>query len=253
MLDLIIVTGGSRGIGRSIVEKCASACKNMIVIGSSDAVHEVSVDGDCNIMPLKLNLKEWKTVKSSLSSALSNMHDIKSLGVVLCGAQLGPAGGLLDTNLEDWHDVYECNVIGNLAVVQSCAHVIKSGATTRVVFFGGGGAAFGYQEFSNYSLSKVATIRAAENLGLEFAKAGYDASVIALAPGAVSTRILDSVIAAGGEVRTRTDISEPTNFVFNFLTDKFPSKELNGKFLHVRDDVNISESKPDMFKLRRIQ
>ena len=124
----------------------------------------------------------------------------------------------------------------------------------RIAFMAGGGAAFAYPEFSGYALSKVATVRAAENLSIELSKFHPDSSVISIAPGAVATDILAKVIKHGGEVRTKTDISEPTNFVYKFLNDEFNAKELDGKFLHVRDDLESTDfSNKDIFKLRRIQ
>ncbi|MDA8150760.1 MAG: SDR family NAD(P)-dependent oxidoreductase [Nitrospiraceae bacterium] len=122
-------------------------------------------------------------------------------------------------------------------MVKSCAQYIDNGAKLRAVFFAGGGAAYGYPEFSGYALSKVAVVRSVENLAMELVSKGVDASVIALAPGAVATDMLSKVVAHGGVIKTRTDISEPTNFVRRFLSDEFDSKALNGRFLHVRDSI----------------
>jgi len=255
MLDLLVITGASRGIGANIVAKCATLCKTMIVLASSEIVENIS-SSDCKILPIRTDLSQYKKTQQLVYDEISKLGDINSLGIVLCGAQLGNPGGLLDANLDDWAATYDCNVFGSLAVVRACSHIIKSGAKTRVAFFAGGGAAFGYPEFSGYSLSKVAVVRAAENLGMELANSGYDASVIAIAPGAVATDMLAKVIASGAEVRTKTDISESTNFVYKFLNDEFPSKELNGKFLHVRDsinDIDYATANKDIFKLRRIQ
>jgi len=253
LLDLLIITGASKGIGASIVEKCSTICKTMIVIASSDKVNSITSD-NCKIIPVRVDLSQHDSVLNIVYDIVSNLKDINSLGIVLCGGQIGEPGGLLNANLNEWDALYRCNVLGNLAVIQSCSNIIKSGVKTRIVFFGGGGAAFAYPDFSGYALSKVATVRAAENLSVEFSNAGYDASVIALAPGAVATDILDKVIANGGKIRTKTDISEPTNFVYRFLNDELPSKKLNGKFLHVRDDMqSIDFSNEEIFKLRRIQ
>lgn len=256
MLDLLIVTGASKGIGASIVAKCASICKTMIVIASSEGILNTKVEGsNCKIIPLRLDLSNYMECHYAIYSATQKFKTINSIGIVLCASRLGEYGGILNSDLIDWNESYICNVLGNLAVIKGCSDlIIKSGVKTRIAFFAGGGAAFGNPEFSGYALSKVATVRAVENLSMEFAAAGHDASVIAIAPGAVATDMLAKVIASGAEIRTKTDISEPTNFVYNFLTDHFPSKELNGKFLHVRDDIkSIDFSNKDLFKLRRIQ
>jgi 3-oxoacyl-[acyl-carrier protein] reductase len=254
MLDLLIVTGASRGIGASIVKQCSSICKKMLVIASSDKVNSINLDDDCELIKLQLDLTNYNDVLEKVQAEVSKLGSISKLGIILCGAQIGEHGGLFSAELNDWENIYKCNVLGNLAVVKGCSDVIKSGAETKIAFFSGGGAAFGYPDFFGYALTKTAVVRSVENLALELSNAGYNASVIALAPGAVKTDMLDKVLAHGGSVLTRTDISEPTNFVFNFLTDKLPTKELNGKFLHVRDDLSSKDlSNKDIFKLRRIQ
>ena len=68
--------------------------------------------------------------------------------------------------------------------------------------------------------------------------------------------MLAKVIANGGMVKTKTDISEPVEFVRKFVFDEIPSRTLNGRFVHVRDDVNnldFSVLGDDHFKLRRVQ
>lgn len=256
MLDLLIITGASRGIGANIASQCNTNCaKTLITISSSGKIDHISDDYN-NLIPLTLNLINHKEVYKKVKETIyfiNNIEEIKSVGIILCGAQLGEPGGLLTSDLDNWNMLYNCNVLGNLAVVKGCEDIIKAGIKTRIIFFAGGGAAFGYPEFSGYSLSKCAVVRASENLGMELSNAGYDASVIAVAPGAVATDMLAKVIASGAEVRTKTDIKEPTNFAWNFVLDKFPSKELNGKFLHVRDDLSKINSTTDIFKLRRIQ
>lgn len=250
MLDLLIITGASRGIGANIAKECSDICQDMIIIGSSDNILESNI---ANAIPLQFDLHHFEQLRSRVNGIIATQFlNIKSIGIVLCASQIGQYGGL-KSNLQGWHDQYACNVLGNLAVVQACEPLLKFGVKLRIVFFAGGGAAYGYPEFSGYALTKVATVRAVENLGMEFDNLGYDASIIAVAPGAVATDMLATVILHGGVVKTKTDISEPTNFVRKFLTDEFPSKEMNGKFLHVRDDVTKISVQPDMFKLRRVQ
>lgn len=253
MLDLMIVTGATKGIGANIVKESFSSCKNMIVIGSSNSVKKIKSD-QCNIIPLQLDQYYYESVYDEILEQTCKLKNIKSVGVVLCGAQLGPSGGLMANHLEQWDYLFRCNVLGNLAVIRGCHNLFTEGAKIRIAFFAGGGAAYGYPEFSGYAITKVAVVREVENLALEFRSENYDASIIAVAPGAVATDMLKKVIAAGGQVKTQTDISEPTNFAINFVNDKFNSEKLNGRFLHVRDDLaGANLDNQDLFKLRRIQ
>jgi short-subunit dehydrogenase len=253
MLDLLIITGASKGIGASIANQCSSICKNLIVISSSDKIYNIKYDS-CNTITLQLNLSDYDKTFYELKNVITKINLVKSIGIVLCAAKLGDPGGVFSSSLESWDNTYKCNVLGNLSIIKACEEIIKSNAKTRIIFFGGGGAAFPNNEFQNYGATKCAIIRIAEQLSIELSKINNDASVISLAPGAVQTDMLKVVLQNGGEIRTFTDIMEPTKFCYNFLIDNLPSKELNGKFLHVRDDIsNLDFNNSNMYKLRRIQ
>jgi NAD(P)-dependent dehydrogenase (short-subunit alcohol dehydrogenase family) len=141
---------------------------------------------------------------------------------VLCASQIGSPGGLFTSNLNEWLELYKTNVLGNLCVLKQVISALSPEAFLRVVFFAGGGAAYGYPDFSGYALTKAATVRAVENVAMEFNEKKLNASIVALAPGAVATDMLAKVIANGGMVKTKTDISEPVEFVRKFVFDEIP-------------------------------
>lgn len=246
-LDLLIVTGASKGIGKSIVDKCKNNCKNIILISSSGT----DVYGAFNI---KIDIGFLNDVREIIHAIVSKLGDIKSVGIVLCAGQIGEPSGLLDAKLADWEDLFSCNVLGNLAVIQGIQSLIKDDLKLRIVFFGGGGAGGPFPEFFGYSLTKTAVIRAVENLSIELSNLIKDVCVIALAPGAIATDMLQKTIDSGKIIKEITDISVPTNFVYNFLFGEKMRYELfNGCFVNVKDDIdNIDFSKRDILKLRRI-
>lgn len=253
MIDLLIVTGGSKGIGKNIVLNASRCAKKVLAIGSSDLIHNVS-DIKKNIFTMKRDISRIDKDFDELSDFLKK-YNPSSIGLALCASKIGNFGGIVDADFKDWENLYRINVLGNLSILQNILKFSDFNTFIRVIFFGGGGAAYGYPDFSGYSLSKVAVVRAVENLGIEFKKDYKNASIVALAPGAVNTDMLAIVESHGGEVKTRTSINEPTNFVLDFILDKIPSNKLNGCFVHVRDDHKKyfqDELNEDHFKLRRI-
>ncbi len=253
MIDLLIVTGGSKGIGKNIVINSSKCAKKVLAIGSSDLINDVS-DRKKHIYTIKRDISRIDKDFDELSDFLKK-YNPSSIGLALCASKLGNFGGIADADFMDWENLYRTNVLGNLSVLNNILKFANINTFIRVIFFGGGGAAYGYPDFSGYSLSKVAVVRAVENIGIEFKKDYKNASIIALAPGAVSTDMLAVVESHGAEIKTRTSIDEPTNFVSNFILDKIPSIKLNGCFVHVRDDLEKyfqEELNEDHFKLRRI-
>ena len=253
MIDLLIVTGGSKGIGKNIVLNASRCAKKVLAIGSSDLIYDV-LDRKKNIHTIKRDISRIDKDFDELSDFLKK-YNPSSIGLALCASKIGNFGGIVDADFKDWENLYRINVLGNLSILQNILKFSDINTFIRVIFFGGGGAAYGYPDFSGYSLSKVAVVRAVENIGIEFKKDYKNASIVALAPGAVNTDMLAIVESHGGEVKTRTSIDEPTNFVLDFILDKIPSLKLNGCFVHVRDDFKkyLQENlNADHFKLRRI-
>ena len=253
MFDLIIITGASRGIGAHIANKCSNLTSKLIGIGSSKKIYDLKLENShCEYLPLQLDLTNYNQVKQVIADEVAKINP-KNIGIVLCGAQLGQYAGLLNDDLSNWEKLYKCNVLGNLAVIQGCNDQLKQGTQCKVAFFAGGGGASSYIDFSGYAITKAATVRAVENISEEFKKLNYNASIIAVAPGAVDTDMLNTIFANGGAVKTRTSIEEPTNFIYKYLNNEFDGKDINGRFLHVRDDIKtIDFDSDDIYKLRRI-
>jgi len=256
MLDLVMVTGASRGIGASVAADARSYARTLLMIASSDVKPNSSSQEACDIRRLTIDLVDAALAERTVRAELSGLRPVRSIGLALCAAQIGSFGGLAVADFEEWRRLFAINVLGNLAVVKACLPEVEAGASLRGVFFAGGGAADGYPEFSAYAASKAATVRAVENLAMEMKSKGWNAAVVALAPGAVETDMLAKVVAYGGAVRTKTDIREPTAFVRRFLSNEYDCMGLNGRFVHVRDDIagtDFGTVSDNLFKLRRVQ
>jgi NAD(P)-dependent dehydrogenase (short-subunit alcohol dehydrogenase family) len=249
--SLLFVTGASRGIGAAITEDLLDVYDSIVCVCRnppgyddmpSDKVHWGALD-----------IHEYHDVIELVEKSVRYFQPT-NIGIVCCAAQIDPVGGLLETSLLDWSAAYRVNVLGNLAVIQGCAEAIKHGLPVRIVMFAGGGAAYAFPTCSAYAATKTAIVRIVENLAAEFKCISDEARIVALAPGAVATDMLDQVIAAGAEIRTRTSIHEPVAWVRKFLLDGMDTHALNGRFIHVRDDLNSDKSwqvDTDSYKLRR--
>lgn len=259
-VDFAVVTGAGRGIGRSIARAIAGEGAHVLCISRSAAcestVQEIRANGG-SAEAVALDISNLEHGERVVRDIVGRARP-RRIGVVLAAAILGRPGGLLDgAPLQEWSEVFCTNVLGNLAILRACLPAMRNEGFGRVVALAGGGAAYGYPEFSAYALSKAALVRAIENADLELGKMG-DFSFVALAPGAVETDMLAKVRAAGGRVRTTTSAQEAAAFVTAFFSSK-NARVLSGRFLHVRDDwtelltAAASELPADRWKLRRIE
>jgi NAD(P)-dependent dehydrogenase (short-subunit alcohol dehydrogenase family) len=257
-LDLVIVTGAGRGIGRAIaIQAARQASRVLCVSRTASCLETVETIRQCGgaADALPADLADYANSGRAIAGWLE-ARDYRRIGLVLAAGSLGPSGPLWDTPLDQWDLAWRTNVLGNLAVVQACLPKMRANRFGRLLFFAGGGAAYAYPLFPAYAMAKTALVRTVENLHEDLHGAG-DFAVTILAPGAVDTEMLATVRAKGGEVRTTMAIDEPVNFACSFLAAS--GCGLSGCFVHVRDNwrpfLETGEPLPrrDLWKLRRVE
>jgi len=257
VIDALVVTGAGRGIGRSIALNMAQQHVPILCISKTRAdktAEEIRASGGQSDS-LVLDLADYATAEKAVRAWATRQSHTR-YGVVLAAGVVGPQGSLLDTPLDKWDEALSVNLLGNLAVIKGLLPSMLSHAFGRILMFSGGGSAYAYPLFPAYSASKTAVVRACENLHEDLRSRG-DFAVTCLAPGAVDTDILAQVRAAGGDVRTVTDIAEPTAFAAAFLTSKRCA--FSGCFVHVRDnwrpflDTDQTLQSDSLWKLRRVE
>ena len=242
---LTIITGHTQGLGKSVVESLIAHDKTNKILGISRTTAD-------NLYIYQAKKDIGQLVYSEGSIFDKDIPLIK-INLVLCAGRLGKAGGILEGDPKDWMETLGVNLVGNLSLLKMLLPVMIKTQYGRIVFVAGGGAAYAYPLFEGYSLSKVATVRAVENIAVELRDKIKNFSIIALAPGAMETNMLKQVREAGAEVKTIVDIKEPTEFITNFLTmDSRKAKALSGRFIHVRDNLSTRKTK-DKWMLRRIE
>src|ERR1039457_6164983 len=231
-LDCVVVTGASQGIGKAISLDLARCGPEILCISRTNnceaTAAEITTAGG-RAEGMILDIGNLEKTKSSLAAWIGK-RDHKKIGIVLAASILGPR------NFEDltgWEECYRVNVLGNIAVYSSLLPRMLENKFGRIVGFGGGGAAYAYPMFPAYAASKVAMVRTIENMQADLNGKG-DFAAVCLAPGANETNMLKQIRAAGAEIKTTVDISEPVGFVREFLLCR--ECGFKGAFVHVRDN-----------------
>ena len=109
----------------------------------------------------------------------------------------GPKGAIDDVDWAEWTRAIEINLIGSVLPVRALAPHFRRRGYGKIIQLSGGGATSPLAGLSAYAASKAAVVRFAETIAVELRDDGID--VNAIAPGALNTRMLDEVIAAGPE------------------------------------------------------
>jgi 3-oxoacyl-[acyl-carrier protein] reductase len=109
----------------------------------------------------------------------------------------GPKGLIEDVDWGEWLKAIEINLFGSVMMCRAILPYFKAQRYGKIVQLSGGGATNPLPKISAYAVSKAAVVRFVETLAEETRDDHID--VNAIAPGALNTRLLDEVLAAGPE------------------------------------------------------
>ena len=191
------VTGAGRGIGQAVALALARAGANLVLVARSadelaDTRRRVESLG-CNACAVPADVAHSEQVRRAVAEGLSRFGKLDAL--VNCAGCQGPIGPLWENNADDWTRAIQVNLVGTFR----CIHAVLPGMVAqrhgKVINFSGGGATTARPNFSSYAASKAAVVRLTETLAEELRP--YNIQVNAVAPGAVNTRMLDELLAAG--------------------------------------------------------
>ncbi len=208
----VIVTGGSQGLGRAIVEACLREGASVLLCARDEAAatelaeslrptlpaaaqgQQVLAQG-CNVAR-EDEVGLLFTLAEEAFAATGGVHAlINNAGIY------GPKGPTDEVDLDEWRRCLDINLMGTLIPCRAFMRRVRAQAVgegeprRKIVNLSGGGATNPMPNISAYAASKAAVVRLSETLALELAPFGVD--VNAVAPGALNTRLLDEVIAAG--------------------------------------------------------
>ena len=195
---VILVTGGSQGIGLACAaEAVAAGARVAIAARSPDTLREAEARL-AEIRRDALRFRGGRRVASAVDALVAEVVEWAGRidGLVHAAAVIGPIGPALDLDPAEWLDAVRIDLWGTFLVARAVGRAMRAQGGGRMVLLSGGGATSPFPNFSAYAASKAGVVRLAETLAAELAEHGIE--VNALAPGFVATRIHDAVLAASG-------------------------------------------------------
>ena len=193
-----IITGGGRGIGKTIALAFAREGSNLVLASRTVSELEATKRDIENLSKTRVEMfpgdvSQLRKVEELVDFALKNFATVDVL--VNCAGVQGPIGLACGNDAEKWREALLINLFGTYLCTRAILPIMMKNKRGKIINFSGGGAASPRPRFSAYSASKAAVVRFTESLAEEVKD--YNIDINAIAPGAVNTRILDEVLKAG--------------------------------------------------------
>lgn len=174
-LARVLITGATRGIGKSIFEELASVCDVYTVARSEDNLKHLNSKGY-----FVCNLAEKDSVDKLCEFIKTTKFDI-----IINNAGEYIYGGIDDMNNEQISSIYNVNLLSPVKIIRSAVPYMKEKKWGRIINIGSISGVMGEAYASLYSSTKSGLIGLTKALALELAE--YNITVNTINPGWVDT------------------------------------------------------------------
>ncbi len=196
-----LITGASQGLGLEIAHSyldagaagvCICGRDRVALEHAADELREIAGPGR-KVVAEVADVSNASDVDRLVQTAIDALGKVTIL--VSNAGVYGPKGMIEQTDWSEWIRAVEINLFGSVLPARALVPHFREHGYGKIVQLSGGGATNPLPGLSSYAASKAAVVRFAETLAGELREHRVD--VNAIAPGALNTRMLDEVIAAG--------------------------------------------------------
>jgi NAD(P)-dependent dehydrogenase (short-subunit alcohol dehydrogenase family) len=191
-----LIVGASGAIGLAVAENFYSAGARVALTCHSQkrGAHSTGLPTkDPRIARFALNVCNRKDVQTLVARVKKRFGPINIM--VNCSGILGPIGPTHAVSSKHWLQTIEINLVGSFYLARAVLPSMLATGGGKIIYFSGGGAAYGRPFFTAYSASKAALVRFTESLASELHDKNIQ--VNAIAPGPVRSRMWDELRASG--------------------------------------------------------
>jgi len=189
----VIVTGGTRGIGRAISEAFLKGGASVTAVYSgnkaeAEKFREANAPHGARLEIEKLNVADHAEVESFFSN-FEQKH--KSLEVLVNNAGIRRDAVLGMMKEEDWNAVISVNLSGTFNMCKFGVRAMMKNRYGRIINVTSPSGVFGFAGQANYAASKAGQVALSKSLAKEVA--GRKITVNCLSPGFINTDLLADI------------------------------------------------------------
>jgi len=197
-----LITGASTGLGLAIARAYVTNGANIMICARGvealqQSQHELQklASADQQVIAMPADVSRADQIEQLVTTTLQQLG---GLDIVVCNAGVyGPKGAIEEIDWAEWEQAVAINLLGTVLLCRAIMPHFKQQGYGKIILLSGGGATNPLPRLSAYAATKAAVVRFGETLAEEVRGLGIDVNCVA--PGALNTRLLDEILAAGPE------------------------------------------------------
>ena len=197
-----VVTGGASGIGLAIASRLAAggarvACLDISTVGLPDELLGISAD-----------ITSSSQVMAGIAEVQSRLGGID---ILVNNAGIGARGGVESNDDDEWHRVFDVNVVGAVRVTRTALPALRRSTHGAIVNIASIAATAGLPDRALYSTTKGALLALTRAMAADLLEDGI--RVNAVNPGTVDTPWVERLLASSADPaaeRAALEARQPT-------------------------------------------
>lgn len=181
-----VITGGNRGLGRSMALALADAGADIVIVGrneekNNEVVEEIREKGR-KAVSFPTDLRDISAINNMVEEVI---QEFGRLDVLVNNAGVSHTQFALDISESDWDKVMDLNVKSLFFCCQAAGRVMKRQGNGKIINLASVAGAVGDLGIATYTASKAAVINLTRSLALEWVR--YGIQVNAIGPAYIET------------------------------------------------------------------
>jgi 3-oxoacyl-[acyl-carrier protein] reductase len=186
-----VITGGGRGIGKSIANLFAAAGARIAIVDIDDAEIEKAIGEVKSITSQVLGVKTDVSVQADVEAMMSKVVDkFGTVDILVNNAAIEYYVPLMRLREESWDKTFDINVKGYFLCAQAAGKIMLKKDSGSIINFASMAGYFADKYSGAYCASKAAIMQLSRALAAELAH--HNVRVNCIAPGMVKTRMTDA-------------------------------------------------------------
>lgn len=236
---MALVTGGSRGIGRAVVERLADAGADVVINYQRDETAASEARDYATRAGVRAQIVRGEVSRPDEAERVveAAVEAFGKIDILVCNAGIWEGAPVDEMDEALWDRVIDVNLKGTWTVCRAAVPHMKRARSGKIVIVSSTAGQRGESNVSNYAASKGGQISFCKSLAAELGP--FDINVNAVAPGWVATEMSSDVLDDEGQrsaiertiplgrVATAEDVALPILFLCSVWARHITGEVLN--------------------------